>query len=155
MRRWILLVEPAQLAGIFLALVIGVAVLAPWVMPYSSLDQDLGRALELPTPDHLLGTDDLGRDIMSRLMLGSRTSVIVGFGSALLATMTGTTAGLVAGYRDRMFAALVMRCSDVLLAFPAVVLAMVVATVLRAGLPRIILATASSASPASYGWPTL
>ncbi len=142
-----LLPDPALLAGGFLALVSWVALLAPWIMPYSPLAQDLGHALELPTAAHLLGTDDLGRDILSRLMLGGRISVAVGFGSALLAMIIGTSAGLAAGYRDGVASAMVMRCSDVLLAFPAVLLAMLVATVLRAGLAGVILATALVSIP--------
>ncbi len=147
MRRLAVLPDPALVAAAFLALVIGVAVLAPWIMPHDPLAQDLGHALELPTAGHPLGTDDLGRDILSRLMLGTRVSVAVGFGAALLAMGAGTAAGLAAGYRAGVLGAVTMRCSDVLLAFPAVLLAMLVATVLRAGLPGVILATALVSIP--------
>ncbi len=137
----------ATLPAAFLGVVIVVAATAPWITPFNPLAQDLAHALALPSLLHPLGTDDLGRDILSRLMLGTRVSVEVGFGSALLAMLTGTSLGLYAGYRPGMVAAAVMRTCDVLLAFPAVLLAMVVATVLRAGAAGVLLAIAVISIP--------
>jgi peptide/nickel transport system permease protein len=126
----------------FLMFVLVLAVTAPWVAPYDPLAQDLEHALQLPSADHWLGTDDLGRDLLSRLMLGTRVSVAVGFGSAALALVIGTAAGLIAGYQAGWLGATIMRVSDVLLAFPAVLLAMLVATVLKAGISGVILSHA-------------
>jgi peptide/nickel transport system permease protein len=131
----------------FLLLVVVVAAAAPWITPYDPLAQDLGHALALPSLTHLLGTDDLGRDILSRLMLGTRVSVEVGFGSALLALVIGTSLGLLAGYQAGIIGAAIMRGSDVLLAFPAVLLAMVVAAVLHAGPAGVLLAVAVISVP--------
>jgi ABC-type dipeptide/oligopeptide/nickel transport system permease subunit len=131
----------------FLGLVLLVAIAAPLIAPYDPLAQNLDHALELPSAAHLLGTDDLGRDLMSRLMLGTRVSVEVGFGSALVALVFGTSLGLFAGYQSGFVSATVMRLSDVLLAFPAVLLAMLVATVLKTGLIGVILAIAVVSVP--------
>ncbi len=131
----------------FLVFVLVLAVIAPWVTPYDPLAQDLDHALQLPSLSHWLGTDDLGRDLLSRLMLGTRVSVAVGFGSASLALVIGTVAGLVAGYQAGWLSATIMRVSDVLLAFPAVLLAMLVATVLKAGTSGVILSIAIVSLP--------
>jgi peptide/nickel transport system permease protein len=130
-----------------LALVLLIALTAPWITPYNPLTQDLDHALQLPSLHHWLGTDDLGRDLLSRLMMGTRVSVAVGFGSAILALVIGTAAGLIAGYQAGWLGVTIMRVSDVLLAFPAVLLAMVVATVLRAGITGVILSIAIVSLP--------
>jgi ABC-type dipeptide/oligopeptide/nickel transport system permease subunit len=140
--------RPGEWAGVlFLAAFAFVAVFAPWITPFDPLAQDLNNALALPTLQHLLGTDDLGRDILSRLMLGTRVSVEVGFGSALLALLVGATLGLWAAYRPGIVAGTIMRISDVLLAFPAVLLAMIVATVLHTGSIGVLLAIALISVP--------
>jgi len=131
----------------FLVFVLVLSVMAPWVTPYDPLAQDLDHALQLPSLDHWLGTDDLGRDLLSRLMLGTRVSVAVGFGSAVLALAIGTGAGMVAGYQAGWLSATIMRLSDVLLAFPAVLLAMLVATVLKTGISGVILSIAVVSLP--------
>jgi peptide/nickel transport system permease protein len=131
----------------FLVLVLFIAATAPWIVPYDPLAQDLNNSLALPSFAHPFGTDDLGRDILSRLILGTRVSVEVGFGSALLSLVVGTSLGLWAGYRPGVIATLIMRGSDVLLAFPAVLLAMVVAVVLHAGSGGVLLAIAVVSLP--------
>ena len=82
------------LASYFLGTVLLIAFGAPWLTPYDPLAQDLDHVLQLPGLRHVLGTDDLGRDLLSRLMLGTRVSIAVGFGSAILALVVGTAAGL-------------------------------------------------------------
>ena len=131
----------------FLVFVILIALTAPWFTPYDPMAQDLDHALQLPTLSHWLGTDDLGRDLLSRLMVGTRVSVAVGFGSAIVALLIGTAAGLIAGYQAGWLSATIMRISDVLLAFPAVLLAMLVATVLKAGITGVILSIAIVSLP--------
>jgi peptide/nickel transport system permease protein len=131
----------------FLVCVILIALTAPWFTPYDPLAQDLDHALQLPSISHWLGTDDLGRDLLSRLMVGTRVSVAVGFGSAIVALLIGTAAGLIAGYQAGWLSATIMRISDVLLAFPAVLLAMLVATVLKAGISGVILSIAIVSLP--------
>ena len=133
--------------GALLALLLLIAALAPWIMPRDPLAQDLAHALALPSAQHWLGTDDLGRDLASRLMLGARISIAVGFGSAVLALVVGTAVGMIAGFRGGAVEAVAMRCADVLLAFPAVLLAMLVSTVLRTGMLGVILAVALVSVP--------
>lgn len=131
----------------FLVLVVLLAAAAPLVAPFDPLSQDLDNALSLPSSLHWLGTDDLGRDILSRLIYGARVSIAVGFGSALLSLAIGTGVGLWAGYRPGLIAGAIMRVSDVLLAFPAVLLAMIVATMLRSGSGGVLLAIAVISVP--------
>src|SRR5689334_448141 len=95
--------------GALLALLLAIAALAPWVTPRDPLAQDLAHALAWPSAQHWLGTDDLGRDLASRLMLGARISIEVGFGSAVLALVVGTSAGMIAGFRGGAVEAMVMR----------------------------------------------
>ena len=133
--------------GVFLIVVLLVAAMAPWIAPQDPLAQTLDRALEMPSAHFLLGTDDLGRDLLSRLMLGTRVSVEVGFGSAVIALLVGTSLGLLAGYQSGVITAVIMRLSDVLLAFPAVLLAMLVATIFKIGMAGVILAVAVVSIP--------
>ena len=133
--------------GALLVMLLTIAALAPWITPRDPLAQDLVHALALPSAQHWLGTDDLGRDLASRLMLGVRISIAVGFGSAALAIVVGTAAGMIAGFRGGAVEAVAMRCADVLLAFPAVLLAMLVSTVLRTGMLGVILALALVSVP--------
>jgi peptide/nickel transport system permease protein len=137
---------PSLAAGCLTSFVL-VAIAAPWIAPMDPLAPDLNDVLALPSLHHLLGTDDLGRDILSRLIFGVRASLEVGFGSALLALMCGTTLGLWAAYRPGLIAGAIMRVSDVLLAFPAVLLAMICATVLRSGSVGVLLAIAVISVP--------
>ena len=132
--------------GFLLALCVAAA-LGRAITPYDPLAQSLGDSLQGPSGTYWLGTDDLGRDILSRLVLGTRISLVVGFGSALIALVVGGALGLWAGSRQGFGSAVVMRASDVLLAFPAVLLAMLVATVTKAGIPGVIAAIALVSIP--------
>ena len=138
---------PPSIAAGVLGVFVLVAIAAPLIAPDDPLAQDLNTVLALPSSHHLLGTDDLGRDILSRLIFGIRASLEVGFGSALLALACGTTLGLWAAYRPGLIAGAIMRVSDVLLAFPAVLLAMIFATMLRAGSVGVLIAIAVISVP--------
>jgi peptide/nickel transport system permease protein len=138
---------PPSFAAGCLSLFVLVAIAAPWIAPMDPLTQDLNEVLALPSLHHLLGTDDLGRDILSRLIFGIRASLEVGFGSAMLALVCGASLGLWAAYRPGLIAGATMRISDVLLAFPAVLLAMIFATMLRAGLVGVLFAIAVISVP--------
>ena len=129
------------------AIVVIVAMLGPLVSSHDPLAQDLKKYLERPSWENLLGTDELGRDTLVRLFVGIRLSLEVGFGSASLALVIGSVLGLWAGYRSGFGSAVIMRCSDVLLAFPAVLLAMLVATVFKTGMLGVILAIAIVSIP--------
>src|SRR5512136_1007488 len=88
------------LIGTVVALfVVLVAIAAPWISPYDPLDQDIAHRLRPPDRSHLLGTDEYGRDVLSRILWGTRVSLAVGVLSILLGLVIGTTMGLIAGYR--------------------------------------------------------
>ena len=105
-----------------LLLFVVVAVLAPWVAPYSPTKMSISEILSKPSWRHPLGTDDFGRDVLSRLIYGARVSLRVGFSVSLLSGVLGTFVGLMAAYYRRLDN-LLMRIMDTMLAFPAILLA--------------------------------
>ncbi|WP_432090203.1 ABC transporter permease [Streptomyces sp. NRRL F-5630] len=129
----------------FLLLVLVCAVLAPLIAPANPNAQDLLARLKPPawqdggSSAHLLGTDQLGRDLLSRVIYGTRVSLMVGAGAALLAGVLGTLAGLAAGYFGGWTDRLLMRLADVQLAFPAILLALAVVGFVGSGLWYVIL----------------
>jgi peptide/nickel transport system permease protein len=124
----------AVLSFTVLAIAILVAVLAPWIAPYSVEQTDFNNIFSPPgTPGHLLGTDDLGRDVLSRIMLGIRASLEVGFLAVLTALVIGVPLGLAAGY-FRSVDAVIGRFTDLLLAFPFLILAVGLAAIRGASL---------------------
>ena len=126
--------------GIVLLLIIALAVFAPWAATHDPLQGSVLRRLKpVGTPGYLLGTDETGRDIWSRLVYGGRLSLICGITPVLLATMIGGTLGLVAGIGSRFVNMLVMRVVDVFYAFPSVLLAIAICGVIGAGIGNTIL----------------
>jgi peptide/nickel transport system permease protein len=116
------------------------AVLAPLIAPYDPLQQDLAGKFAPPSRAHLFGQDELGRDILSRVIYGARVSLTAGLAAVALATGVGTVIGLVAGYFGRWSDSVLMRLMDVLLAFPSILLAIVVVSILGPSLPNAMLA---------------
>ena len=116
------------------------AVAAPLVAPYEPLRQDIAQRLAPPGATHWLGTDALGRDILSRLLFGARLSIPVGVAAVALAAVLGTLVGSAAGFVGRLVDEVVMRVTDLLLAFPTVILALVITAALGAGLRNAVLA---------------
>jgi peptide/nickel transport system permease protein len=117
-----------------------VAMLAPVLAPYNPLKQDLGNTLARPGRVHLLGTDNVGRDILSRVIWGTRVSLVAGFVSVAIAAAAGSLLGLIAGYWGGRIDALVMRLMDAVLSFPPLVLALALGAVLGAGLTGVLIA---------------
>lgn len=135
--------RPPALAGVGAAvvlLVILVALLAPWLAPYDPSTQILERRLESPSAAHPLGLDELGRDILSRLLWGARVSVTVGLAVVGLAGSLGTLIGAVAGYLGGRIDTLLMRLTDVFFAFPGILLAIALVAVLGPALEHVVLA---------------
>ncbi len=134
----------ARLAGIGLALTVGfilTAVLAPVISPYDPTAQQMTNALQPPSLQHLLGTDELGRDMLSRIFYGGQASLEAGFFSVGLALVLGVALGLIAGYWSNSWVeTVIMRVMDALLAFPALVLALAFVAALGPGLNNAILA---------------
>jgi peptide/nickel transport system permease protein len=116
------------------------AIFAPLIAPYDPLQQNLLDKFAPPSREHLLGQDELGRDILSRIIYGARISLTAGLASVAIATGVGTIIGVVSGYFGRWPDSLLMRLMDVLLAFPSILLAIVIVSVLGPSLTNAMLA---------------
>jgi peptide/nickel transport system permease protein len=119
------------------------AIFASVIAPYDPLTQALGSRLQPPSAEHWLGTDQLGRDILSRLLYGSRISLVIGIVVVASAGVFGTSVGLVAGYAGGLLDEALMRLTEVFLAFPALILAMAIAGALGPSLTNAIIAIAA------------
>jgi peptide/nickel transport system permease protein len=126
-------------AAIVLALVTA-ALLAPLIAPYDPLQMNVTVRLQPPSTDHPLGTDNYGRDLFTRLVYGARVSLVVGLASVALAVAIGTTIGLASGYLAGWGDMLLMRIVDVVLAFPSLLLALALVSVLGTGVGSVIVA---------------
>ena len=111
-------------------LIVGVAVFAPWLCPYDPYAQDLSKALQPPSTEHLAGTDRFGRDLLSRVILGAQSSVFSTLLLVAIIAVVGTVIGVLCGWKGGKLDVVLMRTSDVFLAFPGLVFALAVAGVL-------------------------
>ena len=125
-------------ASIVIAIFVAIAILAPVIAPYDPLAQSYLRINAYPSGEHWLGTDQFGRDVLSRLIYGSRNSLIFGLISPTLAAIFGTALGVAAGYFGGIVDRLVVRIIDLLLAFPELLLAIMIAAVLGGGFWNIV-----------------
>jgi peptide/nickel transport system permease protein len=125
---------------VVMAIFILMAVFAPLLAPYDPLDQNLPDKFDGPSLKHPFGQDELGRDILSRVIYGARISLTAGLAAVAVSTVVGTIVGLVAGYLGRWPDSLLMRLMDVILAFPSILLAIVIVSVLGPSLPNAMLA---------------
>ncbi|MBI4786514.1 MAG: ABC transporter permease [Chloroflexi bacterium] len=133
--------------GFLLALVFFAAAFAPLLTPYSPNTQDLEARRTPPSPKHPFGLDEVGRDNLSRVLFGARLSLGIGIAAVTLALVIGTGLGLAAGYRGGWLDSVTMSMLDVMLAFPTLLLAIVVITALGRGLPNVVYALAFAAIP--------
>jgi ABC-type dipeptide/oligopeptide/nickel transport system permease subunit len=138
--------NPRVAFGILVVLALTIAAAgAPWLSPHDPLEQDLLNSFQAPAwsggdAAYPLGTDSLGRDILSRLIYGARVALIVAFVAALFAGLLGTALGLAAGYFGGRLDAAISRLVDVWMSFPSVLLCIVLAAVLGAGLHTVVIA---------------
>src|ERR671916_3061737 len=130
----------ALFGAALMSLFILMGVFAPLIAPYDPLQQDLAGKFAPPSREHLMGQDELGRDILSRVIYGARISLTAGLAAVAIATGVGTLVGVVAGFFGRWPDSLLMRLMDVILAFPSILLAIVIVTVLGPSLPNAMLA---------------
>ena len=136
--------EPLNvLALMVIGLFVVGAVFAPLLAPYDPLSQDLASRLQPPSAEHWLGTDQLGRDLLSRILYGSRISLVIGVVVVGLAGALGTIVGLLAGYAGGLVDEALMRLTEVFLAFPPLILAMAIAGALGPSLTNAIIAIAA------------
>jgi peptide/nickel transport system permease protein len=126
------------LALVLLLFLLGV--FAPLLTPYSPTRIDLLRILETPSRAHPLGTDELGRDQLTRLLYGARISMVMGLVAVVIASFFGTALGLISGYVSGIVDATIMRVMDAILAFPALLLALLIVSVLGPGLGQVLVA---------------
>src|SRR5215470_16669060 len=117
-----------------------VAALAPWIAPYDPVAVDFGAMLSPPSARHWLGTDSFGRDVLSRLVYGSRTALLVGFGSALFGATAGAVLGVGSAYFGNKIDLYLQRLMGILLSFPLIILALALVAILGNSLPNLILA---------------
>jgi len=141
-RNWL-----GMAAAVILAVIVVGAIAAPWLTPYADEGTgvpDLSSRLMGPSAEHWLGTDDLGRDVLARLLYGARTALLVAVGVVSLAVIVGLVIGAIAGYFGGWIDEILMRVTDVFLAFPPLLLAVIVAAALGASLRNTIIAIAVS-----------
>ncbi len=136
-------------AGIFILLLVLAAIIAPWIVPFDAENFfDYDALNSPPTLVHWLGVDSLGRDICSRILMGARISLAAGFLSVAIGAVIGTLMGLMAGYYEGWWERITMRLSDVLLAFPGMLLAIGVVAILGSSMINVIVAVAVFSVPA-------
>jgi peptide/nickel transport system permease protein len=117
-----------------------IAVFGPLLAPYDPYIPDLNNQLSQPSTTHLLGTDALGRDTLSRLFYGARTAITIGFLTVIIGTSIGIILGMIAGYFGGAVSMIIMRCVDALMTFPMLLLALLIASILGGGIQNVIIA---------------
>ena len=128
-------------AGLAAALLL-ITIFAKYICPYDPYAQDLTQAMQPPSAAHLMGTDPYGRDMLSRVLIGAQTSISSTFALVAIITVFGTVVGIVCGYYGGIVDSVMMRISDVCLAFPGLVFAMAVAAILDGGVRNAVIALA-------------
>ena len=129
----------AVLGVLLIGLMLFAALFASFLSPYPFDEQDLFSIVQPPSPEHFMGTDDLGRDLYTRLLFGSRVSLIVGLLSSFIATLIGTGVGALAGFFGGNIDNLLMRFVDLMLAFPAIFLQLILFSVVGPSLWTVII----------------
>lgn len=133
--------RPVVIFGTIIILITLVCAIIPQVIaPYNPLKQDLRANLLEPSAEHLLGTDLHGRDVLSRIVYGARTALIVGVVALTIAAIIGMLLGLIAGYFGGIAYTIIMRFIDALMAFPALILTLTIAALLGGGMRMVIIA---------------
>ena len=142
--------QPLAVSGLaIIAALAVIAILAPALSPYPPDQQDILNRLAPPSSDHWMGTDDLGRDVLSRVLYGARVSLAVGFVAVGIATVVGTSVGLAAGYAGGRLDTLLMRLVDIVLCFPTFFLILMVIAFLQPSLTNVMAVIGLTA------WPSL
>ncbi|MEG0383800.1 ABC transporter permease [Solibacillus cecembensis] len=132
--------KAALVASIFIVLLIVIAFIGPYIVPYDPFEPDYNAILETPSAKHLAGTDEYGRDIFSRLIVGSKISLTVSFSAVFLGLILGTILGLISGYFGGWIDKIIMRTCDVLFSFPDLLLAIAIVAILGPGINNVIIA---------------
>ena len=128
-------------------LILLMAAFADVIAPYGANEQDLYNTLSPPSRNHLLGTDALGRDLLSRIIYGTRISLLIGVATVIIAASIGVTIGLIAGFSEGPLGGLIMRATDALIAIPSIILMLLIAGALGFGLFGVIIAVGLTMFP--------
>ena len=137
----------AMVGLVVLVLFLLCAIFAPFITPYDPIKTDFGNALQAPSSENLLGTDWLGRDSFSRILYGSRISLAIGLISVTIGMLIGVPIGALSGYYGGRFDILIQRVIDILIAFPGILLAIVVVAVLGVGVENVMIAVGIASVP--------
>ena len=137
----------AMTGVLIIAIMAVIAIFANFIAPYDYAEQNLSESLQFPSKSHIFGTDEFGRDIFSRLIYGSRISLAVGFIAVGIAVIIGGSLGAVAGFYGGVVDNFIMRCMDVLLSIPPILLSIAILAALGPGLMNLMIATGISAIP--------
>lgn len=132
--------KTAVVAGIFFVVLVLIAVFCYEIAPYGINEYDYSSCLKGPSANHWLGTDEFGRDLFSRILCGTRISLLVAFSSVTLAAIIGSLIGLISGYIGGTFDTITMSLCDVLYAFPGLILAIAIVAILGPGLTNVVIA---------------
>src|SRR5713226_9070297 len=137
----------AAAAGLTLAAIVLAALLAPWISPYDPYFTDLTNVMQPPNAEHWFGTDNTGRDILSRVIFGTRNTLMLGLVGVIVGGLVGGVLGIVAAYYRRLDG-WIMRLVDVMLAFPAILIGLALAAIFGAGLTAVVIALVVATVPA-------
>jgi peptide/nickel transport system permease protein len=140
--RWVVI-----LGMLIILLLIIAAIFAPWLAPYNPIKSSMEESLQQPSRQHLLGTDILGRDVLSRIIFGARVSLMVGVIATSIAAVIGMIMGLLAGYFSGWINSVIMRVTDALMTIPPIMLALAVAALLGGGLKNVMISVGISLVP--------
>jgi peptide/nickel transport system permease protein len=140
--RWVVI-----LGTVIVLLLIIASIFAPWLSPYDPIKPDMAASLKQPSSEHILGTDRLGRDVLSRIIYGARVSLLVGVIATSIAAVIGMGMGLAAGYFGGWTNNVIMRITDALMSIPPIVLALAVAALLGGGLKNVMISVGISMVP--------
>jgi peptide/nickel transport system permease protein len=131
----------AWISGVIVILIVMTSLLAPWICPYDPYQGSMSSRLQdIGSSNHLLGTDELGRDMLTRLIYGGRMTLLIGFTPIILAFLIGTAIGLMSGFIGGKFNTIVMRTLDIFYAFPSVLLAVAISGAMGPGILNSIIA---------------
>lgn len=139
--------KAAVVGVLILAIFVFVAIAAPLLTPYDPIAQDLNSVFQSPSWAHPFGTDDLGRDMLARIMYGGRYTLMIGVAAVALATVIGVPLGLISGYFGGWVDMVIQRITDIMLAFNPFLLALVLVSVLGVGLKSVIIAAGIGVVP--------
>jgi len=139
--------KTSVLGVIMAVIIVCLAILAPWVSPYDPIDQNVKLQYASPSSAHLCGTDGYGRDEFSRILWGSRVSLVVGIASVLFSMVCGIPLGVIAGYKGGRVDNVVSRFNDIFMSFPIVIFGLLILAIMGPGLFKIITAIGVALTP--------